>query len=165
MNLFWVKTIVQGCKFIRGIDEAMRVRSFTGQRGDDELDGAHLSEACDTKMLRLYRPNPSDPLSWRTPAVVRRHVWFVLRLLGQVNRQTSVSIGDDEMFDLIHHDARQGGEICVFNRWLPKQIATRGVPKLRERHDPKVVNALKRRRENLSKATDKAINEGGQQRN
>ena len=63
MNVFLIWTIVRGCKLIRGIDEAEKVRFFIGQRGDDELDGAPLSEACDTKMLRLYRPNPSDPLS------------------------------------------------------------------------------------------------------
>ena len=55
--------MVQGCKFIRRIGESIEVRSFNGQRGDDELDGAPLSEACDTKLLRLYRPHPSDPLS------------------------------------------------------------------------------------------------------
>ena len=55
--------MVRGCKFIKRTDEAMKVRFFTGQRGNDELDGAPLSEACDTKLLRLYRPHPSDPLS------------------------------------------------------------------------------------------------------
>jgi len=75
MNVFWVWTIVRSCKFIRGIDEAMKVRFFTGQRGDDELDGAPLSEACDTEMLRLYRPNPSDPLSWRS--LVGRQGWYL----------------------------------------------------------------------------------------